>query len=62
MLPTSRPHPASPQLDLSHLSQEERDVIQSVIDRQKALESETFAIERYADIKLITTSNVLVSY
>lgn len=37
--------PAPPDLDLSHLSQEERDVIQGVIQRQKALESETSIIE-----------------
>ena len=47
MLPSRGLRPASPQLDLSHLSQDEREVIQSVIDRQKALESETFVIERY---------------
>ena len=47
MLPSSKLRPASPQLDLSHLSKDEREVIQSVIERQKALESETFVIERY---------------
>lgn len=36
-----------PLLDLSHLSEDEREVIQAVIDRQKALENETFMIERY---------------
>jgi len=45
MLPSSKLRPASPQLDLSHLSKDEREVIQSVIERQKALESETFVIE-----------------
>ena len=60
MLPSGRLRPASPQVDLSHLSQDEREVIQSVIERQKALESETFLIERYANVYFMMSFTLLL--
>lgn len=60
MLPSGKLRPASPQVDLSHLSQDEREVIQSVIERQKALESETFLIERYVNIYFIMSFTLLL--
>ena len=42
---TAYPSPA-PKPDLTHLTEEERNIIQSVIDRQKACDAETFQLQR----------------
>lgn len=41
-------HPSAPPLpDLTHLTEEERNIIQSVIERQKACDAETNKLQRW---------------